>query len=66
MAEIIMADIKTKLALPPDRILKAAIGKLSEVIIIGYDKDGEFYLASSEANKKDVIWLLVAAGKEVL
>ena len=48
----------TKLDLPPDMVLEKAIGKLNKVIIIGYDKDGEHYFASSVADGGDVLWLI--------
>ncbi len=48
----------TKLNLDPDRVLNKAVGELSEVIVIGYDKDGAEYFASSIADGGDVNWLL--------
>jgi len=48
----------TRLSLDPDRVLNKAIGELKDVIIIGYDKDGNEYFKSSIADGGDVIWLL--------
>ena len=48
----------TKLNLDPDRVLNKAIGELTDVIVIGYDKDGDEYFASSIADGGDINWLL--------
>lgn len=56
----------TKLDLPPDRLLERAIGELDEVIIIGYDKDGDFYFASSKASGPEALWTLAMAQKKIL
>lgn len=49
----------TKMDLPPERILEAAKGKdLEGVIIIGYDKEGGEYFASSYADGGTVLWLI--------
>ena len=48
----------TKLDLPPDRILDQAKGELDGVVIIGYDKDGNEYFASSYADGGTVLWLM--------
>jgi len=66
MAQIIIPDIKTTLDLPLDRILESAIGKLINVVIVGYDGDGELYFAASIADQKVVMWLLTQAIKKLL
>lgn len=58
MNDITILRCVTRLDLPPDRILSAAIGTLESVIVIGYDKDGEEYFASSYADGGDALWLL--------
>lgn len=60
MGEIITLGNITKLDLPPDRILESAKGKLEGVVLIGFDKDGEVYAASSYADGGEVMWLLEA------
>lgn len=47
----------TKLDLPPDQVLEQAMGKLETVLIIGYDKEGEEYFASSVADGGTALWL---------
>lgn len=58
MGEVVNWNGITKLDLPADRILEAALGKLEGVVIVGYDKEGKEYFASSYADGGDTIWLL--------
>ena len=46
----------TRLPLDPDMLLKAAIGELDEVVILGFDKEGNEYFASSKAGAAEVIY----------
>lgn len=48
----------TKLDLDPDRLLNKAIGRLDQVIIVGFDKEGNEYIASSQADGGETLWLL--------
>lgn len=48
----------TKLDLPVDRVLEAAKTSLEGVVLLGYDKEGKLYFASSYADGGDVLWLL--------
>ena len=48
----------TRLDIDPDQILENATGDMESVVIIGYDKQGEEYFASSIADGGDVLWLL--------
>ena len=56
----------TKLDMPPDRILEAGIGRLEGVVILGYDKDGDEYFASSYADGGTVNWLMDRLKKQLL
>ena len=56
----------TKLDLPPDRVLESAIGKLDQVLILGFDKNGDEYFASSQADGGDVMWLMERCKKQLL
>lgn len=52
----------TRLNLPPDRVLEAALEEgLEEAVVIGYDKDGDFYFSSSVADGGSVLWLIELA-----
>lgn len=49
----------TRLDLPPERILdQAKEAGLEGVVVLGYDKDGNEYAASSYADGGTVLWLL--------
>lgn len=65
-AKIIVWDNPTRINLPPDRILSGATGKLENVALFGYDKDGDFYFASSFADGGDCLWLLEKMKKRLL
>ena len=56
----------TFLDLPPDRVLKAATGKLEGVVLLGYDKEGNEYFASSYGSATEMLWLLERAKKRLL
>ncbi len=66
MAEIHILDMVTRLDLPPDRILEAAIGNMESIIVVGYDKDGKEYFASSIADGAQCLWLLERCKKRLL
>lgn len=65
-SNVIELPVVTTLDLDPDRVLQNTIGKMSNVIIIGEDKDGEFHFASSKADGGHVIWYLELAKKKLL
>lgn len=56
----------TKLDIHADHVLESAIGKLEGVVVLGYDKDGQEYFASSYADGGDMLWLLERAKKALL
>ena len=66
MSNVVYLKTVTRLDLPPDRILEQAIGNLEGVIVIGYDKDGQEYFASSYADGSDALWLLERCKKALL
>jgi hypothetical protein len=56
----------TYLDLPAERILEMAEQKgLAEVVVIGFDKDGEYYFASSKSDGANVLWLLELTKKKL-
>lgn len=61
-----MFDGVTRLDLPPDRVLQQAVGALESVVILGYDRDGLEYFASSLADGSDVLWLLERCKRQLL
>ena len=56
----------TRLNMPADRILNEATGKMNDVVLIGWDKDGELYFGSSIADGGTVLWLLEKTKKALL
>lgn len=58
MGKVIPLNNVTRLDLPVDQVLEGTIGKLEGIIVLGYDKNGEEYFASSLADGADVLWLL--------
>ena len=67
MAEVIIWHGVTRLDIPVSRVLKAAReAKLSEAVVIGYDKDGDFFFAGSKADGAQALWLLELAKKKLM
>lgn len=57
----------TKLDMPPEHILNAALAAgLTEVIVCGFDADGDLYTASSVASGPDALWLAELFKKRLL
>lgn len=66
-AEIVNFNGITKLDLPPERVLSSAVAAdLDAAIVVGWDKEGEFYFASSYAAGPEVLWLLEIARTKLL
>jgi len=57
---------ETRLDLEPDKVLTGAVGKLSEVVVVGYEANGDFYFASTRASGPDTLWLLAQAQRRLL
>lgn len=58
-AEVQVLNVVTNMNIEPDRVLEAALAHdLDSVVVLGYDKDGEEYLASSIADGGTVLWLM--------
>ncbi len=55
-AEIMRFPGITKLDTDPDLILREAIGKMENVVVMGFDKDGNEYFAASYADGADALW----------
>ncbi len=58
MGKVIDFNGITKIDLDVDRVLEKTKGELEGIIILGYDKEGNEYFASSYADGGDVLWLL--------
>jgi len=66
MGKVIPMNGLTKLDLPIDRVLDDAKGELEGVILIGYDKEGEEYFASTYADGGEILWLIERLKKRLL
>jgi hypothetical protein len=66
LVKVVNLDVVTCLATDPDRVLKGAIGKLSCVVVVGYQADGEEYFAASISDGGDVLWMLERAKMNLL
>lgn len=64
--KVVYPNFVTTLDLPPDRILQAAVGKLENVIVVGYDKERNEYFASNVADGGTTLWLLERSKKALL
>lgn len=65
--KVVALPVVTSCDLPPERLLQAAIDAgLSEVVIVGFDKDGEEYFSSSVADGGSVLWNLERAKMRLL
>jgi hypothetical protein len=61
IAPVVDLPVITSLPINVDRVINAALGKLKEVVVVGYDEDGDLYFASSEPGGPEVLWLLEKA-----
>lgn len=67
MGDVVILNVVTRLDIPVKRVLEGSLKEdLEEVVVIGYDKEGEFYFASNKADGSSVLWLLEQAKKELL
>lgn len=68
MSEDNVTQLKTYTTreLDPDKILQAALGEVNPVLIIGDDKDGSLYIASSAGEKAEILYLLERARLHLL
>jgi hypothetical protein len=63
---VVELKVVTKLDVPPDKLLEKAMGKLTEVVILGFDHDGQEWFASSKADAGGVVWHLERAKHKLL
>jgi len=56
----------TFLDLPAKAVLEGAIDRITRVVVMGYDKEGDYYFASSIAEGPDILWLLEQYKKRIL
>ena len=67
MAEIVELSVVTKLDIPAERVIsRAAEADLVEVVIVGFDKDGDLFFAANKADAGAVGWQLDMAKHRLL
>ena len=68
MGEVVTPNFMTRLDVPADRVLEAALeADLEGVVILGYRKEDESeYFASSIAGSPEIIWLIERLKKRLL
>ena len=66
MGKVIPLGNVTRLDLPPDRILEGAKGQLEGVVVMGWNKNGNQYFASSYASGAEVLWLIETCKKALM
>ena len=64
---VIDLEAVTTLDIPPDKILNAAIKHgLTDVVVVGWNNNGELYFAGSSAVGAENLWLLAQAQRALL
>ena len=59
MTNVVDSPGISTLDMQPERILEKALNaKLTDVVVIGYDREGNEWFASSIADGAEVLWLL--------
>ncbi len=59
MGDVVILPVVSTHDQPADRVLDQALAKgMKSVVIVGYDRDGKEYFASSYADGADALWAL--------
>lgn len=67
LAPVTVMNVVTTHSIPVQRVIDgASAANLKSAIVIGYDENGEFYFASSEADGPSNLWDLEMAKKKLL
>lgn len=66
-ADVVELNCVTRLDIPSEKVLTSALAKdLDASVVLGWDKSGEFYFASSYAAGPEVLWLLELAKAQLI
>lgn len=64
---VVTAPILTTLGVPVHRVLRSALkADLRDVVVVGYDAEGDEYFASSMSDGAEVVWMLERAKLQLL
>lgn len=66
LENVVAAPIVTRNDTDADTILRQSLGHLSQVVVIGYTKEGAEFFASSVASGADALWHLERARHNLL
>jgi hypothetical protein len=67
MTNIVELKVDSRLDIKAENVLKGALdANLQTVVLIGYDEDGNIYMASSYGHIEDTNMLVDVAKKEVM
>lgn len=66
MGKILDFPGMTVLDIPVDRVLDGAKEHLDNVILCGYDKDGDYYFAGTFGDAAEILWLLEKCKQAIL
>lgn len=66
MSNVVSFRGVTKLDLDPDTVLENSKGQVDNFIILGYDKEGDFWFSSTMGSGGDVMWLMEVAKIQLL
>jgi hypothetical protein len=67
LGEVVYPPFVTCLDIPAERVVEAAKeADLESVVVLGYDRDGDEYFASSFAGSPEVIYLMERLKKKLL
>lgn len=67
MSDVVRFPGVSRIDTPVESVMKVAADRgLSDVVVVGWDAEGEFYFASSYAAGPEVLWLLALAQKRLL
>lgn len=67
MGDVVRANFNTTLDIEPNLILEGAHeADLADIVVIGWDKQGGFYLAASSGYRPDQLYLIEQAKIEIL
>lgn len=62
MGDVVILPVETTLDLPLDRILDAALAaEITDCLLMGYDRDGQFYMAAQTNDSGKLLVLLERA-----
>lgn len=67
MGDVVALDVSTTLDITPSNILSGALNHdFDSVMVIGWDKAGKFYIASSSGDIGQLLLLLEVAKRETI